>query len=212
MTSWVLEFEKEKSNHVPLVSSVPVVPVAGSWKHTRPAFRPSQHFWLVLGHRFIFHLKGKSVVSTLKRISSHFLSDFVNEGSDLFVLNQGFSGVRTQMQTPCSTICAVLDLFSDSVCILGWFLFFTSNLMWTGKISTKRKPYPCGRKNYVCGEYRCFWHYEDVCNDSKTNVILKAHENRVWAFGPSPAFWVFNATSTVRAQAFVLCFACIPLL
>lgn len=30
MTSWVLEFEKEKSNHVPLVSSVPVVPVAES--------------------------------------------------------------------------------------------------------------------------------------------------------------------------------------
>lgn len=35
MTSWVLEFEKEKSKFVPLVSSVPMVPVAGSRKHTQ---------------------------------------------------------------------------------------------------------------------------------------------------------------------------------
>lgn len=42
MTSWVLEFEKEKSNRVPLVSPVPVVPAAGGEStHSLPSGRLS---------------------------------------------------------------------------------------------------------------------------------------------------------------------------
>lgn len=41
------------------------------------------------------------------------------------------------MQTLCSTICAVLDLFSESVCILGWFLFLLQTWCGQAKLALK---------------------------------------------------------------------------
>lgn len=90
------------------------------------------------------------------------------------------------------------------------FYFFASNLLWTGSITTKGKPSPCGRERSMSVENMCVSDTtEHVCDDCKTDiVILEAHGNQMWLFSLSTAFWVFNATPPLRAQVALCCPFC----